>query len=67
MLPVICALARIANCRSHLVWTALASSFRGLIVRDTFIGVLTELAPPHPELLFLSGYLGFGVLNEFIA
>jgi transketolase len=31
------------------------------------IGVLTELAPQHPEVLFLSGDLGFGVLNEFIA
>jgi transketolase len=31
------------------------------------IGILTELAPQHPEVLFLSGDLGFGVLNEFIA
>jgi transketolase len=29
--------------------------------------VLTELAPQHPELLLLSGDLGFGVLNDFIA
>jgi transketolase len=36
-------------------------------VRDAFVGVLTELAPQHPELLFLSGDLGFGVLNDFIA
>lgn len=36
-------------------------------MRDAFIGVLTELAPQHPELLFLSGDLGFGVLNEYIA
>jgi transketolase len=36
-------------------------------VRDAFIGILTELAPQHPEVLFLSGDLGFGVLNEFIA
>jgi transketolase len=36
-------------------------------VRDAFIGVLTELAPQHPEILFLSGDLGFGVLNEYIA
>ena len=36
-------------------------------MRDAFVGVLTELAPQHPELLFLSGDLGFGVLNDFIA
>ena len=36
-------------------------------MRDALIGVLTELAPQHPEVLFLSGDLGFGVLNEFIA
>jgi transketolase len=36
-------------------------------VRDAFIGVLTELAPRHPELILLSGDLGFGVLNDFIA
>ena len=36
-------------------------------MRDAFIRVLTELAPRHPELLLLSGDLGFGVLNEFIA
>jgi transketolase len=36
-------------------------------VRDAFIGILTELAPQHPEILFLSGDLGFGVLNEYIA
>ena len=36
-------------------------------MRDTFIGVLTELAAKHPELLFLSGDLGFGVLNKYIA
>jgi len=36
-------------------------------VRDTFVGVLTELAPRHPELLLLSGDLGFAVLNNFIA
>lgn len=35
-------------------------------MRDAFIRVLTELAPLHPELIFLSGDLGFGVLNEFI-
>jgi len=29
--------------------------------------VLTELAPRHPELLLLSGDLGFAVLNNFIA
>ena len=36
-------------------------------MRDALIGILTELAPQHPEVLFLSGDLGFGVLNEFIA
>lgn len=36
-------------------------------MRDTFVGVLTELAPRHPELLLLSGDLGFAVLNNFIA
>ncbi len=36
-------------------------------MRDAFIGILTELAPQHPEILFLSGDLGFGVLNEYIA
>jgi len=35
-------------------------------VRDTFIGVLTEMAPVHPELLLLNGDLGFGVFNRFI-
>jgi len=34
-------------------------------VRDAFIRVLTELAPKHPELLLVTGDLGFGVLNEF--
>jgi transketolase len=29
--------------------------------------VLTELAPQHSEILLLSGDLGFGVLNEYIA
>jgi transketolase len=36
-------------------------------VRDVFVSVLTELAPQHPELLLLTGDLGFGVLNDFIA
>jgi transketolase len=36
-------------------------------VRDAFIGVLSELAPQHPELLLLTGDLGFGVLNDFIS
>ena len=36
-------------------------------MRDAFLGVLTELAPQHPEVLLLSGDLGFAVLNEFIA
>jgi transketolase len=29
--------------------------------------VLTELAPRYPELLLLTGDLGFGVLNDFVA
>src|SRR5260370_40102819 len=36
-------------------------------MRDAFVGVLTDLAPQHPEVIFLSGDLGFGVLNNFIA
>jgi len=36
-------------------------------MRDAFVAVLAELAPRHPELLLLSGDLGFGVLNDFIA
>lgn len=36
-------------------------------MRDAFLSVLTELAPQHPELLLLSGDLGFAVLNEYIA
>jgi transketolase C-terminal domain/subunit len=36
-------------------------------VRDSFVGVLTEQAAEHPELLLLTGDLGFGVLNDFIA
>ena len=36
-------------------------------MRDAFISVLSEFAPQHPELLLLSGDLGFGVLNDFIA
>lgn len=36
-------------------------------MRDAFIRALTELAPAHPELLLLTGDLGFGVLNEFVA
>ena len=36
-------------------------------MRDAFIRTLTELAPEHPELLLLTGDLGFGVLNDFIA
>jgi transketolase len=30
------------------------------------VKVLSEMAPEHPEMLLLSGDLGFGVLNEFI-
>jgi transketolase len=36
-------------------------------VRDAFIRALTDLAPQHPELILLTGDLGFGVLNEYIA
>jgi len=36
-------------------------------VRDAFIRTITELAPQHPEILLLSGDLGFGVLNDYIA
>jgi len=36
-------------------------------VRDAFIRALTELAPQHPELILLTGDLGFGVLNDFAA
>jgi transketolase len=36
-------------------------------MRDAFVRVLTELAPSHPELILLTGDLGFGVLNDFIA
>jgi len=34
-------------------------------MRDAFVGVLTELAPSHPEIMLLTGDLGFGVLNDF--
>jgi transketolase len=36
-------------------------------VRDAFIRTLIELAPQHPELLLLTGDLGFSVLNGFVA
>jgi len=36
-------------------------------VRDAFVRVLTEMAPQHPEAILLSGDLGFGVLNDYIA
>jgi transketolase len=36
-------------------------------VRDAFVGTLLEQTPKHPELMFLTGDLGFGVLNEFQA
>ena len=32
-------------------------------MRDTFIGVLSEMAPVHPELLLLNGDLGFVFLT----
>jgi len=35
-------------------------------LRDAFISVLNEGAPRHPELILLTGDLGFGVLNEFV-
>ncbi len=36
-------------------------------MRDTFVRTLARLAPQHPELLLLTGDLGFGVLDEFAA
>jgi transketolase len=36
-------------------------------VRDAFLGVLSDLAPQYPGLLLLTGDLGFGVMNDFIA
>jgi transketolase len=36
-------------------------------VRDAFLTVLTDLAAQHPELLLLSGDLGFAVMDNFIA
>lgn len=36
-------------------------------MRDAFVGVLTELAAQHPELMLLTGDLGFGVLDNFSA
>ena len=36
-------------------------------MRDAFIRTLTELAPQHPDVILLSGDLGFAVLNEYIA
>jgi transketolase len=36
-------------------------------MRDAFVRALTELAPEHPEVMLLTGDLGFGVLNEYIA
>ena len=35
-------------------------------MRDAFVRVLSELAPDHPEVLLLTGDLGFGVLNNYI-
>jgi transketolase len=35
-------------------------------MRDAFIRTLFELAPSHPEILLLSGDLGFAVFNEYI-
>ena len=36
-------------------------------MRDAFIRTLTALAPEHPEMMLLSGDLGFSVLNDYIA
>jgi transketolase len=36
-------------------------------MREAFVAVLTELAPSHPEMMLLTGDLGFGVLNDFAA
>ena len=36
-------------------------------MRDSFVRVLTDLTPTHPELILLTGDLGFGVLNNFAA
>ena len=36
-------------------------------MRDAFIHALTELAPQHPELLLLTGDLGFAVFNQYSA
>lgn len=36
-------------------------------MRDAFIHTLTDLAPQHPELLLLTGDLGFAVFNQYIA
>jgi len=36
-------------------------------LRDKFIEALSESAPKHPEIMLLTGDLGFGVLNNFIA
>ena len=35
-------------------------------MRDAFIRTLTELVPQHPEVVLLSGDLGFAVLNDYI-
>jgi transketolase len=35
-------------------------------VRDVFFRALCELTPEHPELIFLTGDLGFGVVTEFV-
>jgi transketolase len=34
-------------------------------MRDAFVRALTELASEHPELILLTGDLGFGVLTNF--
>ncbi|MGC1460904.1 MAG: transketolase C-terminal domain-containing protein [Terracidiphilus sp.] len=36
-------------------------------MRDAFVKTLTELVPTHPEVHLLSGDLGFGVLDDYVA
>lgn len=36
-------------------------------MRDSFVAVLTEVAARHPELMLLTGDLGFGVLDNYAA
>lgn len=36
-------------------------------MRDTFVGTLTAIAETRPDLMLITGDLGFGVLNDWIA